>query len=158
MGGLFNFVTVQNGEKRPGVMRTDVSKVALNMKGFDRLPISERWYLGADTHSPCCAPLLFLHGLSAPLPAPLLPPTHRHQYAHMQRQPIGGNQSPHCLPLKALLPGEQWGTRPTFLEHFKLVLTFFFLFEIIITSPTFSPNFQAWVTHVTKWRWHLFRI
>lgn len=53
----------------PRMMRMDASKDTLNIKGFDRLPISEQWYLGAHTRSPCCAPLLLLCGLSAPLPS-----------------------------------------------------------------------------------------
>lgn len=56
----------------------------------------------------------------------------------MQRQPIGEHQSPHCLPLNALLPGQQEGMRPTLLEHFKLGVDSFS--ENKERSPPFSLN------------------
>lgn len=66
---LFKGVVSSNlAQCKTYVTHMGASKGTLNIKGFDRLSLSGRWYLGTHTCSPCCAPLLLLCGLSALLP------------------------------------------------------------------------------------------
>lgn len=64
--------------------------------------------------------------------------THTHTYTHTHAlaQPIGDHQSPYCLPLNALFPGQQEGMRPTLLKRFKLGVDFFFSPENNKRSPS----------------------
>ena len=68
-------------------------------------------------------------------------PSNTHTYnTHTQAQPIGEYQSPHCLPVNALLPGQQEGMRPTLLEHFKLDVDSFFEKHEKVSLCKIAPN------------------
>lgn len=143
-------------------MRIDASKDTLNIEGFDRLPISERWYLGAHTPSPCCAPLLLLCGLSAPLPS--LPSSRslqhtqtwicRHAEAANRREPVSPLLATQSLVARRTARHET----PFFLSILNLVLTCpFFSFDIINPPIFFVFSGLGNSRHCTMW-WHLFHI